>query len=176
MADWENYKGIEIPEATPPGAAGLRLKDNFIYVADQLETLSTNRLSIVSKTSSYTAVPGELIVCDVSAGSFAISLPSITANAHIGVKLGTASGSNIVTIVPGGADEIDGRSNIVLYVENDCVEIQGDVSNGQWLIVNDVARQSSEVYAYTGNGHGTTNTKIRRYEVDPVLWTRNRVV
>lgn len=72
MADWETYKGVEIPEATPTGAAGLRLKDNFIYVADQLDTLGTKALTVTSKTSNYTAAPGDLVYCDVSGGSFTV--------------------------------------------------------------------------------------------------------
>ena len=34
MVDWLQYKGIEIPDATPPGAAGLRLKENFQALVD----------------------------------------------------------------------------------------------------------------------------------------------
>jgi hypothetical protein len=169
MSDWENYKGIEIPEATPTGAAGLRLKDNFIYVADQLDSLSVNALSVTNKSSNYTAASGDLVVCDVSGGSFTVSLPAITANARIGIKLGTASAGNSVTIVPNGTEEIDQQSSLVLSLQNDYVQVHGDAANGQWLITQNDIQPYAEVWVHTPGtgtaGFGTTNTNIRRYTV-----------
>lgn len=35
MPDWLNHKGIEVPDATPSGEAGLKLKDDLIELADR---------------------------------------------------------------------------------------------------------------------------------------------
>lgn len=41
MADWQDYKGIEVPEATPTGAGGLRLKDDLMELADRAANFSS---------------------------------------------------------------------------------------------------------------------------------------
>ena len=42
MADWLDYKGIDVPDATPTGAGGLNLKGDLTELADRAPNLSTS--------------------------------------------------------------------------------------------------------------------------------------
>ena len=105
-----------------------------ITVADFLKR---SRLTLTAKTANYTAVDGDLVVCDLTTASFTVTLPAVADNARIGIKLGTGSGTRTVTIDPDGTDEIDGQTSIILYIENDYIELQGNATDGQWVVVQD---------------------------------------
>ena len=65
-----------------------------------------------NKISAYTAAPNDLVACDISGGSFTVTLPTAPANGTtIGVKIvvGNATGSNgfILTVAAGGTDVFD---------------------------------------------------------------------
>ena len=74
-------------------------------------SLGNLRLTAV-KTANYNAVPGDLVACDVSAGSFTVTLPTAPADqTTIGVVLvtqstapGATAAANVLTVACGGSD------------------------------------------------------------------------
>jgi hypothetical protein len=58
-----------------------------------------------NKTSAYTAVDGDLVMCDDTGGSFTVTLPAATLGRVVGIKK-LASSSNTVTISRAGTDTI----------------------------------------------------------------------
>lgn len=58
-----------------------------------------------NKTSAYTAVDGDLVMCDDTGGSFTVTLPAATVGRVVGVKK-LASSSFLVTISRAGTDTI----------------------------------------------------------------------
>jgi len=96
------------------------------------DTLSDDR--VVTKTSSYTVVAGDMnktILCSSSGGAFTVSL---TAAATLGdgfrcIIKKTDSSVLAVTIDPNSTETIDGATTLTLDNQNDSVEIVCDGSN-----------------------------------------------
>lgn len=106
--------------------------------------------------SSYSAVNGDYVLCDLTSNSMTINLSaSPSTNDRIGVKLSVASGTRTVTIDPSGTHEIDGQTTIVLYILNDFIEIMWDGS--EWRVIADgvqphIARmRATSAQAITGS-------------------------
>lgn len=62
-----------------------------------------------TKTSAYTAVSGELVMCDDTAGAFTVTLPAATVGSLLAVKKIVSSG-NSITISRAGTDTIGGAA------------------------------------------------------------------
>lgn len=99
-------------------------------------------LSFASATSDPSpAVAGTIYNCDVSGGSFTITLNATpTTDDRIGFLLSTASGTNTVTI-DGNGKTINGNHDSKLYVARDYLELQYDGS--AWQTVVDALRPHS---------------------------------
>lgn len=59
-----------------------------------------------TKTSAYTAVSGDLVMCDGSGGAFTVTLPAAAPGRVVGIKRIDAVPSNAVTIAAAGSDTI----------------------------------------------------------------------
>jgi hypothetical protein len=84
------------------------------------------------KTTSYTAVIGDVILVDLNAGSLTIDLPvaaSSNKNSDIIIKLYGPSYGNTLTIDPNGAQTIDNQSVITLTTDYASVWLKSDGSN-----------------------------------------------
>jgi len=75
------------------------------------------------------------------------------------VKVG--ANTNLVTIAPNGSDTVNGRTTYVLNRQYNGVLIQSNGSN--WFVLARYGMPRSEIWLDTGNGFGSTNTKIRRF-------------
>lgn len=58
-----------------------------------------------TKTSAYTALAGDLVVCDTSSGAFTVTLPAAVAGTVIGINKADTS-ANAVTVSAAGTDTI----------------------------------------------------------------------
>ena len=88
--------------------------------------------TVRSKTANYTAVAGDVIKCDVSAGTFTITLPAAASNAIIVVKKVDVS-PEILTIDGNGSETIDGALTYILYDPQESVMLFSDGTN--WIII-----------------------------------------
>lgn len=97
-------------------------------------------LTSTSKTANYTAVSGDLVLADSSAGTFDVTLPGNAADRRVGVILSNTSSSNVVYVKSPTANILVGSGttlsgSIVLYVVGDSVVLQNNGTN--WYITED---------------------------------------
>jgi len=113
------------------GTTGKIIKDSGIQVSSLQP-----KLSCVGKTSNYIAQPFELINCDISAGSFTITLPSAPADETvIYVKLNTVGLNNYLTIATSGTDKFNtatGNTEIYMYLFGEYAQMQYCAATGIW--------------------------------------------
>lgn len=115
----------------------------------------------VVATDTATNVDDSLIL---SGASFTETLFTAVGNTgkileivHAGTSI-----SQVYTIDGNGAETIGGAATYIMRVNGQRVRIKSDGTN--WNILNeDVPFIDAEIWVDTGNGHGSTNTKIRRY-------------
>ena len=123
----------------------------------QINGLSAPSFAYQSKTTTYTAVIGECIVC--SGASWTLTFPTAVGNAGKVIKVihnGT-SGSQIYTIDGAGAETVDGAADYKLYVKKQIVTLVSDGAN--WLI-SDSYYPAVSFQAYKNAGAVTANTTI----------------
>lgn len=109
------------------------------------------RTRFTAQTGNYTAVPWDHVIYDVSGGSRTLTLPTTPpTNTEVWVTLGTASGSNTVTI----SGTVHGNHDSKLYVDEDCLGMKYDGT--QWKTIHDgLAPHRAKLYL---NNAITTNT------------------
>jgi len=109
---------------------------------DILWRLKQNKLTCTGvKTANYTANPFELIPCDISDGSFAITLPDSPQDETIVfVKLNVVNDSNagvasVLTLATSGTDHFNtptGTVEIYMYMFGEYAQMQYCASTGVW--------------------------------------------
>lgn len=84
-------------------------------------------MTVQNKTSAYTAVAGDFVKCDTSAGGFTVLLPLSSANSGktIVVKK-VSSDTNVLTIGTSGSDTIDGQATQTTAIPQTAVEVTAD--------------------------------------------------
>ena len=91
------------------------------------------------KTGNYTAAAYDLVPCDVTSGSFTVTLPTAPANGtRVAAKIITASGTNTVTIAAAGSDvfnKTSGSTSLTLSLSNQAMTAQYD--SGIWTVTSD---------------------------------------
>lgn len=106
--------------------------------ADGLRSLSMIRTAV--KTANYTAAAQDEVPCDVTAGSFTVTLPTApTDRSRVLVKiiLPTAAGANSVTVACGGSDTINrtgGATSTSLSLPGQSALLQYDSASATWTI------------------------------------------
>lgn len=98
------------------------------YDPNWLELPLQPQLNCVSKTANYTAQPSELVNCDISAGSFTVTLPSAPADKTIiYVKLNSIWANKYLTLACGGTDKFNtatGNTQIFMYLFGEYAQCQ----------------------------------------------------
>lgn len=88
---------------------------------------------LLKKTGAYTALFGECILVDATAGAVTITLPTAAVGyAPISVKK-TDGSANAVTVQRAGAATIDGATTYVLSAQYDSVQVIADGAN--WSVI-----------------------------------------
>ncbi len=129
---------------------------------DGIATLYGSRF-VTSQSTTYSAVAGdEVILMDASGGVRDVDLPAVASSTHMSiVVVKTDSSTNAVTLDPNASETINGASGgLVLSQQYESVRIVCDGS--EWFVIAHDHRPISEVFVHTGNGHGSTDTAIRR--------------
>lgn len=86
------------------------------------------------KTSLYTAILGDLVRCNPTAGGFAVNLPAATGNANKTVMVKNVTTSvNTITIAASGFETIDGVATISMNLGFESFVFVSDGSN--WMVV-----------------------------------------
>lgn len=117
------------------------------------DTTYAFKFRTITKSSTYTAVPGDFIACNNTSGSFTITLPSAPLEgARVGAKLTVQSGTNTITISTSGSDvfnKISGGTSLILTLLNQAINLQYNHSIGVWYVVGDNLTLSSLDARYT---------------------------
>lgn len=71
-----------------------------------IQTGASNVLTpTATKTSGYTAVAGDLVICDTTSAGFTVTLPAAAPGVYVGIRK-TDTSTNVVTINAAGSDTI----------------------------------------------------------------------
>jgi hypothetical protein len=110
------------------------LPDLINRISPETPEVYASQQNVVHKVANYTATPSDyLILCDTSAGAFAVSLPSAINVGLTLVIVKTDSSGNAVTIAPFGNDTIQGAASKSLSAQYDKIILTADgVSN--WIV------------------------------------------
>jgi|GEM_PF-7043067 hypothetical protein len=88
-------------------------------------------VSVVTKTANYTAVNGNLVLCNTTSASFTVTLPAPTLDSTVSVKK-ISSDVNTVTISP-SSGLIEGVATMTITTLGDCMDLAADGTNF-WII------------------------------------------
>jgi hypothetical protein len=132
----------EPTETTPINATALNhIEDGIASAAAAADAAAVRLVPTAVKTGAYTAVPGDLVLADASAGSVTITLPAGPADGTaIAVKVTAIAGANTVTIARGGTTDTfnaTGSTSLTLRLLNQGVIAQYKASTGIWWVVAD---------------------------------------
>jgi hypothetical protein len=115
------------------------------------------------KTSAYTASAGDLVPCDISGGSFTVTLPNAPASqTRVGAKLinTNAAATNTLTVTCSGTDRINeagGSTTLTLSLLNQGTILQYNA--GVWYITDDSLPLSGLDARYAGHATDWLNVK-----------------
>lgn len=86
--------------------------------------------TVRTKTTTYTALAGDVLLCDATGAAFTVTLPAAATvtGSSISVKKTDSSG-NAVTIDGNGAETIDGATTLALSTQYEAVTLWSDGSN-----------------------------------------------
>ena len=103
----------------------------FARIVDRTN-VSTN---IASKTTAYTATTADdVILCNTSAGTFAVTLYTAVSNNGRGITIKkTDSSANALTIDGNASETIDGATTKEIQLQNSSMTIVSD--NNNWNII-----------------------------------------
>lgn len=130
-------------------------------IQTQLDSKTGITAVTASKTTTYTATTSDdVIPVDASGGAWTLTLYAASGNSgrRLTIKK-TDTSTNAVTIDANSSETIDGNLTWKLVGQYDFLRLICDGSN--WHIEN--GKTTSEVILDSGNGHGATATKIRRF-------------
>jgi hypothetical protein len=132
----------------------------------KLDALPMAPTAITSTTTAGTSPA--LYLCSPSSSNIDVDLPAASGNSglRIGVKMvNSSSGTRTVTIDANGSDTIDGAASVVLYVDNDYVEVQCDGSDW-WVIVD--GRLGHEAIIRRSSAQSISNNTVTTISFDNV--------
>lgn len=97
--------------------------------------IPTFSVQIVNENSNYSAQPGDIVLCDTSAGGFTVTMPASATNStrRIVVKK-ISTDNNALIIVPSGLDSIDGAASQIILTPKTAIEMVADGS-ATWEII-----------------------------------------
>lgn len=102
---------------------------------------SQNLIPTAVKTSNYTAAVSDFIPCDVSGGSFTVTLPTAPVDkTRISIKIIATSGSNVLNLALGGSDHFNtssGPTTGSLKLLNQATTFQYASASAIWYAFND---------------------------------------
>lgn len=110
----------------------------------------------VTKTADYNITAEDYyLFADSSGGSFSFYLPPAADVPSVVFIIKKIVSSNLVTIIPDGAETIEGNSSAVLSVQYDYISIMSDGTN--WVVGGEIPTLA-QVLAVGSNGGGATIT------------------
>jgi hypothetical protein len=142
--------------------AGLWQYTGAAWVQVPLSAGGTTVTTANKTTTATLTASDQMVTADASGGAFSITLPASASNdGQVYYIQKTDSTDNVVTIDGNASETIDGTTTIDLDRQYQSVTIISDGTN--WITSHGRHQLDSTVRVNTGNGHGSTNNKIRRF-------------
>lgn len=120
---------------------------------------------LVRTNNDYTVLDGDgytTILFSTGASNRTLTLPTLADNSNRVIRVKKIDSDVGTVIIDGeGAETIEGAATYVLNEQYNEVVIQA--YSTEWTILNKYMQPASSIRLNTGNGHGSTNTKIRRF-------------
>lgn len=122
------HRIVSVDSGSPQSSIDVDASGNVTILGDLLAGNKQDKLTCVSKTVNNTANPSELVNCDISAGSFKVTLPSAPADGTvIFVKLNQIGTDKYLTIATSGTDKFNtptGTVEIYMYLFGEYAQMQ----------------------------------------------------
>jgi hypothetical protein len=86
------------------------------------------------KTTTYSAVAGDMVLADSTSGGFTVTLPLSSANTNLSIRIKkTSSDANVITVGVSGSDKIDGQSTQTFTNQYTDIEVTSDGAGNWWI-------------------------------------------
>lgn len=139
----DRFGGIQSAAASGSSAMWGRIGGTLTNQTDlstELDNKATKQTPTAVKTSTYTASPGDIVVCDISGGSFTVNLPIAPADkSSLRIKLVSVNTTNRLTIACGGTDVLNkagGPTVKYLHILNEAALLQYQATTGIWFVLS----------------------------------------
>jgi hypothetical protein len=146
---------VSLPLTTYPSLTELSyVKGVTSAIQTQIDTKANKQIPTAIKVANYTAVVGDIVICDISAGSFTVTLPSAPADkSGIRVKVIASGASKRLIVQAGGTDTINlvgGTTSKILSLLDEAVYLQYQSATGVWFILSADAPPENFATNFTG--------------------------
>ena len=88
-------------------------------------------VTVVTKTTTYTAVAGEFVEADATAAAFSVLMPAAPATGNVVEVIKVDSTSNVVTL-DGNGNNISGSSTALILLQYDALTVV--YGSSEWLV------------------------------------------
>ena len=85
------------------------------------------------KTANYTAVGGDVVLCDPSGGTFTVTIPLASGTDRMIVIKNVTDSTTAITLARTSSDTIDGATSVTMNLARQSVTMISNGSNG-WMI------------------------------------------
>jgi hypothetical protein len=120
---------VKLTGVTGHGSAGVLAIDTGGNLS--VTTPTSGGITVVSKTGDYTAVNGNLVLCNTTTAGFTVTLPTPTLDATVSVKK-TSSDTHIIIVSP-SSGLVEGAITMNITTQGDCADFAADGTN--WFLV-----------------------------------------
>lgn len=109
-----------------------------------------SKLTPISKSANYTAAPNDLVIANISGGSFTITLPTTPADrTRIGIQTVASSTGNFLTINTGGSDVFNkagGGTSLKIISPSQRITVQYSAAVALWYTTGPDSNSDSSIF------------------------------
>src|SRR6266436_1337070 len=128
-----------VPAATSGSVPTNILTSNNVFTGTNVFNIPIPLTSLalwnsIAKTTTYTAIAGDVVLANTTGGGFTITLPLSSSNKNQAIRVKkTSSDGNTVTVGISGGDLIDGASTKTFTSQYTSIDVIADGSGNWWI-------------------------------------------
>jgi len=125
------FTGVPAGPTAAPGTNTTQLATTAFV---QAAVTGLVKWTTVVKTTTYTAVAGDMVLANTSGGGFTVTLPAAGSNANLSIRIKkTSSDGNSLVIGRTGSDVIDGQTSQTITGQYTNIEVISDGTTNWWI-------------------------------------------